>query len=137
MFTTLIARVIGVSLAYAAPALAQQAKLEPCLIEAIRQTESSSEIRVMSSWDRASTSGDFSRRFTGIPDGVFCGHALSATGARFTACVDPDNPYTNNARKVIWSVILMARGDASLVDKSCGAATMPSRARPASVRSDY
>ena len=127
MFTS-TARVAALFLLCVAPAIAQQHQLERCLTDAIRQSESSSKIKIIPSWDRAADLGEFSRRSAGTPDGVFCGHAISATGARFTVCLDGENPYIDNPRKVVWSLILTARGDASLVDKTCGAGTMPSQA---------
>jgi hypothetical protein len=129
MFTTSALRVIVVFLVYVAPVAAQQRQLEACLIDAIRTVETSAKIKIMSSWDRSSALGEFSARSAGTPDGVFCGHAISVTGARFTMCVNQENLYTDNARKVLWSLILTARGDASSVDKSCGEVTMPAEAR--------
>ena len=119
---------LALSLLYAAPVLAQPHQLEPCLTEAIREAETGARIKIASSWDRAAALGDFLPRSAGTPDGVFCGHAMSATGARFTMCVDQANPYMDSARKVLWSLILTARGDASLVDKSCGGKTTPAQA---------
>jgi hypothetical protein len=128
MLTTFTARVAALFLLCAAPSLAQQHQLEKCLSDAIRESESASKIKVVPTWDRATALGDFSPRSAGTADGVFCAHAVSATGARFTVCLDHENPYTDNARKVVWSLLLTARGDASLVDKSCGAGTMPTQA---------
>ena len=125
MFPASAVRVIVLFLICIAPALAQPHLLEPCLAEAMREAQSSSKIRIIPSWDRATALGDFLPRSAGTPDGVFCSHAVSATGTRFTMCVDHANPYIDSPRKVLWSLILTARGDASLVDKSCGAATMP------------
>jgi hypothetical protein len=137
MFTTFTVRVIVVFLVYVAPVVAQQPQLEACLIDAIRGVESSSRIKIMSSWDRTSPLNDFSPRSAGTPDGVFCGHAVSATGARFTVCLDHSNPYTDNARKVVWSLLLTARADASSVDKSCGVATMPAQAWRTPAKTDH
>ncbi len=138
MFTTsTVVLVIVVFLAYAGPVVAQQRQLEACLIDAIREAESGSKIKITSSWDRASALGEFSPRSAGTPDGVFCGHAIGATGARFTMCVDHENPYTDNARKILWSLILTARGDASSVDKSCGEVTMPAQARRTPAKTDH